>query len=183
MRWSEHVARMEAEKNSYINVAGKYEWINEWMNERKKKQIKKKEWTQPLVLITTSYQNCWNFVTVKLRSDNRHCGPVREYLAQSFTETRLEMYMSHGEPGSSVSTVSSYGMDDREIEVRFPTEARGFFPLGPPSLLYNVYGGGGSFPGGKERPGRNADHSPHLLPRSRMSRSYTSSPPCSSIGV
>jgi hypothetical protein len=29
------------------------------------------------------------------------------------------------------------------------------------------------FPGGKARPGRDADHSPHLLPRSRMSTSYT----------
>jgi hypothetical protein len=33
------------------------------------------------------------------------------------------------------------------------------------------------FPGGKARPRRDADHSPHLVPRSRMSRSYTSSPP------
>jgi hypothetical protein len=30
--------------------------------------------------------------------------------------------------------------------------------------------------GGKERPGRDADHSPHLVPRTRMSRSYISSP-------
>jgi len=38
-------------------------------------------------------------------------------------------------------------------------------------------GTGGPFPGGKARPGRDADHSPHLVPRSRMSRSYTSFPP------
>jgi hypothetical protein len=36
---------------------------------------------------------------------------------------------------------------------------------------------GGQFPGAKTRPGRDADHSPQLVPRSRMSRSYTSSPP------
>jgi hypothetical protein len=44
----------------------------------------------------------------------------------------------------------------------------------PASLLsvgYRWY-----FPGGKARPGRDADHSPHLVPRSRMSRSYTTSP-------
>jgi hypothetical protein len=35
----------------------------------------------------------------------------------------------------------------------------------------------GPFPGAKARPGRDADHSAHLAPRSRMSRSYTSSPP------
>jgi hypothetical protein len=38
-------------------------------------------------------------------------------------------------------------------------------------------GTGGPFPGAKARPGRDADHSPHLVPRSRMSRSYTSSRP------
>jgi hypothetical protein len=39
---------------------------------------------------------------------------------------------------------------------------------GPPSLLSNGYRG--HFPGSKARPGRDADHSPHLVPRSRMSR-------------
>jgi hypothetical protein len=38
-------------------------------------------------------------------------------------------------------------------------------------------GTGDPFPGGKSRPGRYADHSPHLVPRSRMSRSNTSFPP------
>jgi hypothetical protein len=38
-------------------------------------------------------------------------------------------------------------------------------------------GTGGRFPGAKARPGRDADHSPHLFPRSRMSRGYTSSHP------
>jgi hypothetical protein len=37
-------------------------------------------------------------------------------------------------------------------------------------------GTGGPFPGGKARPVRDADHSPHLVPTSIMSRSYTSSP-------
>jgi hypothetical protein len=32
-----------------------------------------------------------------------------------------------GDPGSSVSIVSAYGMDDRAIEVRSPAEAKGFF--------------------------------------------------------
>jgi hypothetical protein len=38
-------------------------------------------------------------------------------------------------------------------------------------------GNRGPFSGGKARPGRDADHSPHLVPRSWLSRSYTSSPP------
>jgi hypothetical protein len=49
-----------------------------------------------------------------------------------------------------------------------------------PSLLSNGYRG--SFPGGKARPGRDVEHSPHLIPRSRMSRSYTSSSPWSLHG-
>jgi hypothetical protein len=43
-------------------------------------------------------------------------------------------------------------------------------------------GTGDPFPGGKGRPRRDADHSPHLLQRSWMSSSYTSSP-YYSIGV
>jgi hypothetical protein len=38
-------------------------------------------------------------------------------------------------------------------------------------------------PGVKARPGRDADHSPHLGPRLRMSRSYISSPPKRLHGV
>jgi hypothetical protein len=61
--------------------------------------------------------------------------------------------------GSSVSTVSDYGLDGRGS---IPDRGRGFvfLPLGPgrlwgpPSLLYNRY------PGGKGQPGSDADHSP-----------------------
>jgi hypothetical protein len=45
---------------------------------------------------------------------------------------------------------------------------------GASSLLFKGYRE--FFPGGKARPGRDADHSPRLVPRSRMSRSYTFSP-------
>jgi hypothetical protein len=94
-----------------------------------------------------------------------------------------------GSRGSSVSTVSDHGLDDRAIEVRSPAETREFS-----SNLCVQTGSGahpascpmgtrGPFSGGKARQGRDADHSPHLLPRSWMSRSYTSSLPCASIGV
>jgi hypothetical protein len=91
--------------------------------------------------------------------------------------------------GSSVSIVSGYELDDREIEVQFPAEAKGFS-----SNLSAQTGSGthptsctvgtrGSFRGGKARPDRDAEYSPHLVPSSCMSRSYRSSPPCASIGV
>jgi hypothetical protein len=94
-----------------------------------------------------------------------------------------EFMQCHGEKGSSVSIVSGYGLDDWAIEVRSPAEAKDFS-----FSLYVVTGSGAHsascpmgtgapFPGAKARPGRDADHSPHLLPRSNMSRSYTSSHP------
>jgi hypothetical protein len=70
------------------------------------------------------------------------------------------------EPGSSGSIVSGYGLDDRTTEVRSPVEAKDF------SSNLCVQTGSGAhpasctmgtedpFPGGKARPGRDADHSP-----------------------
>jgi hypothetical protein len=93
------------------------------------------------------------------------------------------------EPGSSVSIMSGYGVDDRAIEVRYPAEAKDFSSTlcvqtgsgaHPASC---TMGTGGPFPGGKARRGRDADYSPHLVPKSRMSRSYTSSPPKRLCGV
>jgi hypothetical protein len=67
--------------------------------------------------------------------------------------------------GSSGSIVSDYGLDDRVIEVQSSTGAEGFFS----SLCVQTGSGahpasctmgtGGPFPGGKARPGRDADHS------------------------
>jgi hypothetical protein len=62
--------------------------------------------------------------------------------------------------GSSVSIVSAYSLDDRGS---FPTEVKGFSS----SLCVQTSSeahpasctmGTGSFPGGKTRPGRDADH-------------------------
>jgi hypothetical protein len=62
--------------------------------------------------------------------------------------------------------VSDYGLDDRAIGVRSPAGAKDFssglcvqtgseaHPASCPM------GAGGPFPGGKARPGRDADHSP-----------------------
>jgi hypothetical protein len=92
--------------------------------------------------------------------------------------------------GRSVSVMPGYGLDDRAIEVRCPAETRDFSNLcvqtgsgAHPTSCAMGTGGGGPFPGGKVRPGSGAGHSLHLVPRSWMSRSYTSSPPCASIGV
>jgi hypothetical protein len=62
--------------------------------------------------------------------------------------------------------VSDYGLDDQAIEVRSPAGATDFSS----SLCVHTGSGahpascpmgtGGPFPGGKARPGRDADHSP-----------------------
>jgi hypothetical protein len=67
--------------------------------------------------------------------------------------------------------VSDYGLDDRAIGVRSPAGAKDFssilcFQTGSGAHPASCkMGTGGPFPGGKERPGRDADHSPHLVPR------------------
>jgi hypothetical protein len=62
--------------------------------------------------------------------------------------------------------MSDYGLDDKAIEVRFPTGVEDFSSSpcvqtgsGAHPASYPM-GTGGSFPGSKARPGRDADHSP-----------------------
>jgi hypothetical protein len=80
--------------------------------------------------------------------------------------------------GSSVSIVFDYRLDDRDS---IPSRGIGFFCslyiLSDAHPASCTMGTGGPFPGAKARPGRDADHSPHLVLRSRMSGSYISSPP------
>jgi hypothetical protein len=82
---------------------------------------------------------------------------------------------------SSASIVSDYRLDDRGS---IPDRGKGFFSLAsvsrpalrPTQPPIQWVPGGGSFPEGKARPGPDADHSPNLVPRSRMGRSCMSSP-------
>jgi hypothetical protein len=72
---------------------------------------------------------------------------------------------------SSGSIVSDYGLDNWAIGVQSSAGAKDFSS----SLCVQTGSGarpasctmgtGGPFPGGKARPGRDADHSPHLVPR------------------
>jgi hypothetical protein len=85
--------------------------------------------------------------------------------------------------------MSGYGLDDRALEVRSLGEARDFssnlcvqtgFGAHPVSC---TMGTGVLSAGVKRGRGLLLTAHPHLVPRSWMSRSYTSSPPCASIGV
>jgi hypothetical protein len=93
----------------------------------------------------------------------------------------------HWEPGSSVSIVSDYELDNRAIGVRSPAGAKDFF-----SILCVQTGSGahpasctmgteGPFPRVKRGRGVTLTTHPHLLPKSLLSRSYTSSHPSASM--
>jgi hypothetical protein len=77
--------------------------------------------------------------------------------------------------GSSVSTVSDHGLDDRAIGVRSSAESNDF------SCNLCVQTGSGAHPASCTM--GTLTTRPHLVPRSWMSRSYTLSLPCAYIGV
>jgi hypothetical protein len=91
--------------------------------------------------------------------------------------------MEEQESRSSVSVVSGYGLDDRAIGVRSSAGAKDFSsslfvqmalrPTQPPVQWVP----GGPFPGAKRGRGVTLTTHPHLVPKSRMSRSYTPLPP------
>jgi hypothetical protein len=71
-------------------------------------------------------------------------------------------YFRSSGPGSAVGIATAYGLDGPGIEKKNPGGGEIFRtcpdpPWGPPSFLYNGYR---VFPGGKLRPGRDADPSP-----------------------
>jgi hypothetical protein len=49
------------------------------------------------------------------------------FVGQRASESNFCCYICLGEPGSSVSVVSDYGLDGRAIEVQSPADAKGFF--------------------------------------------------------
>jgi hypothetical protein len=89
------------------------------------------------------------------------------------------------ELGSSISIVTGSGLGDQHS---VPNRGGGFFlyPLcsadsGAHPASYTV-GTGGSYPRGKARPGRDADHSPTSSAEFKKERGYTS-PPSTFAGV
>jgi hypothetical protein len=91
------------------------------------------------------------------------CDTAQEHTLQQFLGGYVVLIRSRV---SSGSIVSDYGLDNRAIGVRSPAGAKDFSS----SLCVQTgseahpasytMGTGGPFPGGKARPGRDADHSP-----------------------
>jgi hypothetical protein len=103
--------------------------------------------------------------------------------------TLIESLLLRRSRGSSVSIVSDYGLDDRAIGVRSPAGAKDFssnFCVQTGSEVHPApctMGTGGPFPGAKRGRGVTLTTHPHLVPRSRMGRSYIFSPPKRHHGV
>jgi len=86
-------------------------------------------------------------------------------------------YFSFSGPGSVVGIAIGYGLDGPGTEFRWGDETFRTCPdrpWGQPSLLYSGYR---VFPGGKERPGRDAGPSPPPSAVVKKEYSYTSTPP------
>ena len=71
-----------------------------------------------------------------------------------------EYYFLHCGPGSSVGTATGYGLDGPGIESRWGARFSAPVQTGLAAHPTSYTMGTGSFPGGKERPGRDADPSP-----------------------
>jgi hypothetical protein len=132
--------------------------------------------------------------------DNKPAWPVQELDAKSVKTIRImethgtsncgckckyiNIIIKFHSRGSSVSIVSwlragRSGFDLRQRQRIFLLAAASRPALGPsqPPVQWIP----GVLSPGVKRPGRDADHSPHLVPRLSRNRSYTSSPPCASM--
>jgi len=83
---------------------------------------------------------------------------------------------------SSVSTASAYGLDGPGIESRWWARFSAPVQTGPGDHTASYTMSTGSFLGVK-RPGRGADHPPHIAPRLKKEYSYTSTPPLGLRGL
>jgi hypothetical protein len=116
-------------------------------------------------------------------------GTVRGTRLKWDSQNNSYKVIKRGSRGSAVSIVSDYGLDDRAIGVRSPEGVKDFSsslcvqtdPEAHPASC--TMGTGGPFPEAKGGRGMTLTTHPHLVPRSIMSRSYSSSPPKRHHGV
>jgi hypothetical protein len=116
--------------------------------------------------------------------------PLEQTLeAEAYTTLKVLRILWLSLGSSSGSIVSGYGLDYQVIEVRFPAGAKDFSCSLSVQTSSGAHpasctmGTGGTFPGLKRDRGVTLTTHPNLVPRSRMSRSYTSTPLKSLRGV
>ena len=76
----------------------------------------------------------------------------------------IEFFWQNCGPGSSVGIATGYGLDGPGIESRWGVKFSAPVQTDPGTHPASCTVGTGFFPKGKERPGRNADPSPLLVP-------------------
>jgi hypothetical protein len=110
---------------------------------------------------------------------NQHAKRVCRIMWSIWVYDIFPHYFMNSGPGSSVGIATGYGLDGPGIVSRWGRVFRTCpdRPWGQPNLLYNGYQ---VFPGGKERPGRDADPSPPSSAVVMKEQSYTSTPPMGS---
>jgi len=91
------------------------------------------------------------------------------------------MYTKYGRD-SSVGIATCYGLDGLGIESRWGARFSATVQTVPGAQPTYHTMGTGSFPGVKW-PGRGVDHPPHLVPRLKKEKSYTTTPPLGLRGL
>jgi hypothetical protein len=93
-----------------------------------------------------------------------HAQPISFFLifslAKHWVSSWYVLYHNFGGPGNSVRIVTGYGLDGPGIESQWGTRFSALVQTGPGAHPASCTTGTGSFSGGKERPGRDADLSP-----------------------
>jgi hypothetical protein len=104
-----------------------------------------------------TFKRCWKWCSLASIQIPNLC--TITYVHSDFPNALYFQLLGFLWPGSSVGLATGYGLDDPGIECRWGEIFRicPDWPWGPPSLLYNGYR---VFPGGRKRPGPNADPSP-----------------------
>ena len=98
------------------------------------------------------------------------CSFLHSPVTSSLRPKYCPQHLTLSKPGSSVGIATDYGLEGPGIEYLWKARFSAPVQTGPGSHPASCRMDTGSFTGGKERPGHDADRSPLLVPWSRKSR-------------
>jgi hypothetical protein len=130
--------------------------------------------------VTTWTLICRTLVTVSRQVSVQHGCTCNNYSAYNNNRITTVSDTGAGVAQSAVFLMTGFELCQRERIFSLTSVSRP--ALRPTQLSYSM-GTGHSFPGGKVQLGHDADHSPDLVQRSRMSTCYSSSHPLHLHGI